>query len=92
MRKYFGTDGIRGKANNGKLNADLAMKVGMAAGLVFQRGDYRHRVLIGKDTRLSGYLIENALTAGFLSVGYDAAIAQTGKGCPPNLNDVPRIR
>jgi phosphoglucosamine mutase len=71
MRKYFGTDGIRGKANNGKLNADLAMKVGMAAGLVFQRGDYRHRVLIGKDTRLSGYLIENALTAGFLSVGLD---------------------
>jgi phosphoglucosamine mutase len=71
VRKYFGTDGIRGKANNGKLNADLAMKVGMAAGLMFQRGDYRHRVLIGKDTRLSGYLIENALTAGFLSVGLD---------------------
>jgi phosphoglucosamine mutase len=71
VRKYFGTDGIRGKANNGKLNADLAMKVGMAAGLTFQRGDYRHRVLIGKDTRLSGYLIENALTAGFLSVGFD---------------------
>ncbi len=71
MRKYFGTDGIRGKANNGKLNAELAMRVGMAAGLVFQRGEYRHRVLIGKDTRLSGYLIENALTAGFLSVGLD---------------------
>jgi phosphoglucosamine mutase len=71
MRKYFGTDGIRGKANNGKLNAELAMRVGMAAGLLFQRGDHRHRVLIGKDTRLSGYLIENALTAGFLSVGLD---------------------
>jgi phosphoglucosamine mutase len=71
VRKYFGTDGIRGKANNGKLNADLAMRVGMAAGLLFQRGDHRHRVLIGKDTRLSGYLIENALTAGFLSVGLD---------------------
>jgi phosphoglucosamine mutase len=70
-RKYFGTDGIRGKANNGKLNAELAMRVGMAAGLLFQRGDHRHRVLIGKDTRLSGYLIENALTAGFLSVGLD---------------------
>ena len=70
-RKYFGTDGIRGKANNGKLNAELAMRVGMAAGLTFQRGDHRHRVLIGKDTRLSGYLIENALTAGFLSVGLD---------------------
>ncbi|BAT61649.1 phosphoglucosamine mutase [Variibacter gotjawalensis] len=71
MRKYFGTDGIRGKANNGKLNADLAMRVGMAAGLMFQRGEHRHRVLIGKDTRLSGYLIENAMTAGFLSVGLD---------------------
>jgi phosphoglucosamine mutase len=71
VRKYFGTDGIRGKANNGTLNAELAMRVGMAAGLVFQRGDHRHRVLIGKDTRLSGYLIENALTAGFLSVGLD---------------------
>lgn len=71
VRKYFGTDGIRGKANNGKLNAELAMRVGMAAGLLFQRGDHRHRVLIGKDTRLSGYLIENALTAGFLSVGLD---------------------
>jgi phosphoglucosamine mutase len=70
-RKYFGTDGIRGKANNGKLNAELALRVGMAAGLLFQRGDHRHRVLIGKDTRLSGYLIENALTAGFLSVGLD---------------------
>jgi phosphoglucosamine mutase len=71
VRKYFGTDGIRGKANNGTLNAELAMRVGMAAGLMFQRGDHRHRVLIGKDTRLSGYLIENALTAGFLSVGLD---------------------
>jgi phosphoglucosamine mutase len=71
VRKYFGTDGIRGKANNGTLNADLAMRVGMAAGLLFQRGDHRHRVLIGKDTRLSGYLIENSLTAGFLSVGLD---------------------
>ncbi|MBX6426830.1 MAG: phosphoglucosamine mutase [Variibacter sp.] len=73
-RKYFGTDGIRGKANNGKLNAELAMRVGMAAGLLFQRGDHRHRVLIGKDTRLSGYLIENALTAGFLSVGLDVLL------------------
>ena len=71
VRKYFGTDGIRGKANFGALNAELAMRVGMAAGLLFQRGDHRHRVLIGKDTRLSGYLIENAMTAGFLSVGLD---------------------
>jgi phosphoglucosamine mutase len=73
-RKYFGTDGIRGKANNGKLSADLAMKVGMAAGLMFQRDGDRCRVLIGKDTRLSGYLIENAMTAGFLAVGMDVLL------------------
>ncbi|NJL07652.1 MAG: phosphoglucosamine mutase [Methylacidiphilales bacterium] len=71
MRRYFGTDGIRGKANNGTLTADLALRVGMAAGLMFRRGDHRHRVLIGKDTRLSGYMIEQAMTAGFLSVGLD---------------------
>ncbi|WP_055038938.1 phosphoglucosamine mutase [Blastochloris viridis] len=71
MRKYFGTDGIRGKANNGTLTADLALRVGMAAGLMFMRGEHRHRVLIGKDTRLSGYMIEQAMTAGFLSVGLD---------------------
>jgi phosphoglucosamine mutase len=53
-RKYFGTDGIRGRAN-GIITPELALKVGMAAGLVFQNGDHRHRVLIGKDTRLSGY-------------------------------------
>ncbi len=70
VRKYFGTDGIRGRAN-GVITPELALKVGQAAGLLFQRGDYRHRVLIGKDTRLSGYLIENALTAGFVSVGLD---------------------
>ncbi|BBF94890.1 phosphoglucosamine mutase [Blastochloris tepida] len=70
-RRYFGTDGIRGKANNGTLTADLALRVGMAAGLMFRRGDHRHRVLIGKDTRLSGYMIEQAMTAGFLSVGLD---------------------
>lgn len=71
VRRYFGTDGIRGKANNGTLTADLALRVGMAAGLMFRRGDHRHRVLIGKDTRLSGYMIEQAMTAGFLSVGLD---------------------
>ncbi|ALK10805.1 Phosphoglucosamine mutase [Blastochloris viridis] len=71
VRKYFGTDGIRGKANNGTLTADLALRVGMAAGLMFMRGEHRHRVLIGKDTRLSGYMIEQAMTAGFLSVGLD---------------------
>lgn len=73
-RKYFGTDGIRGKANNGKLSAELAMKVGMAAGLTFQKAEDHKRVLIGKDTRLSGYLIENALTAGFLSVGMNVLL------------------
>jgi phosphoglucosamine mutase len=69
-RKYFGTDGIRGRAN-GVITPELALKVGMSAGVVFVRGDHRHRVLIGKDTRLSGYMIENALVAGFTSVGMD---------------------
>ncbi|MEJ0097391.1 MAG: phosphoglucosamine mutase [Bauldia sp.] len=73
-RKYFGTDGIRGQANSFPITPDLAMKAGMAAGLVFQRGDHRHRVVIGKDTRLSSYMIENALTAGFLSVGMDVLL------------------
>ena len=58
-RKYFGTDGIRGRAN-GLITPELALKVGQAAGLVFQRGEHRHRVVIGKDTRLSGYMIEYA--------------------------------
>jgi phosphoglucosamine mutase len=70
-RKYFGTDGIRGLANGDKLTPDLALKVGMAAGLKFVRGDHRNRVVIGKDTRRSGYLIENALAAGFTAVGMD---------------------
>lgn len=69
MRKYFGTDGIRGLANTEPMTADIALKVGMAAGREFNRGEHRHRVVIAKDTRLSGYMIENALTAGFLSVG-----------------------
>ncbi len=72
-RKYFGTDGVRGRAN-ATLTADLALRVGMAAGLVFRRGDHRHRVVIGKDTRLSGYMIENALVAGFTSVGMDVLL------------------
>jgi phosphoglucosamine mutase len=70
-RKYFGTDGIRGLANGDKLTPDLALKVGMAAGLKFVRGDHRNRVVIGKDTRRSGYMIENALAAGFTAVGMD---------------------
>ena len=72
-RKYFGTDGIRGKAN-AKITAEVAMKVGQAAGLAFQRGDHRHRVVIGKDTRLSSYMIEYALVAGFTSVGVDVLL------------------
>ncbi len=68
--KLFGTDGIRGTANQ-DLTADIALKVGMAAGLHFTRGDHRHRVVIGKDTRLSGYMIEPALTAGFVAAGMD---------------------
>jgi phosphoglucosamine mutase len=74
-RRYFGTDGIRGRAN-GLITPELALRVGQAAGLVFRRGDHRHRVLIGKDTRLSGYMIETALVAGFTSVGVD--VFQTG--------------
>ncbi len=73
VRKYFGTDGIRGRAN-GVITPELALKVGQAAGLVFRRGDHRHRVVIGKDTRLSGYMIETALVAGFTSVGMDVLL------------------
>ncbi len=71
MRKYFGTDGVRGTANSFPMTADIAMRVGMAAGIAFRRGEYRHRVVIGKDTRLSGYMIENALVAGFTAAGMD---------------------
>jgi phosphoglucosamine mutase len=70
-RKYFGTDGIRGRTNQGVMTAETAMRVGQAAGAYFRRGDHRHRVVIGKDTRLSGYMMENALVAGFTSVGMD---------------------
>ena len=73
-RKYFGTDGIRGTANNDPMTAEIALRVGMAAGRQFQRGEHRHRVVIGKDTRLSGYMIEPALTAGFISVGMDVIL------------------
>ena len=70
-RKYFGTDGIRGRANRFPITPELALKVGMAAGLAFRQGEYRHRVVIGKDTRLSGYMIETALVSGFTAVGVD---------------------
>ena len=74
-RKYFGTDGIRGTANSYPMTADIALRVGMAAGKKFAgRGNYRHRVVIGKDTRLSGYMVEPALTAGFTSVGMDVVL------------------
>ena len=73
-RKYFGTDGIRGAANSFPMTADISMKVGMAAGVAFRRGDHRHRVVIGKDTRLSGYMIENALVAGFTAAGMDVLL------------------
>jgi phosphoglucosamine mutase len=73
VRKYFGTDGIRGRANR-VITPELALKVGQAAGLIFKRGDHRHRVVIGKDTRLSGYMIETALVAGFTSVGMDVLL------------------
>lgn len=73
-RRYFGTDGIRGKSNTPPMTADLAMRVGAAVGKLYRRGEHRHRVVIGKDTRLSGYMIENALVAGFTSAGLDVLL------------------
>ena len=71
-RKYFGTDGIRGRANTRPMTAEIALRVGLAAGRLFMSGDdRRHLVVIGKDTRLSGYMLEPALVAGFASVGMD---------------------
>ena len=75
-RKYFGTDGIRGETNKGAMTAAMAMRVAEAAGAHFRRGDHRHRVVIGKDTRLSGYMMESALVAGFTSMGVN--VIQTG--------------
>ncbi|MEI6485926.1 MAG: phosphoglucosamine mutase [Sphingomonadales bacterium] len=73
-RRYFGTDGIRGLTNVAPMTAAIAMKVGQAAGRHFLRGSHKHRVVIGKDTRLSGYMMESALTAGFTSVGMDVTL------------------
>jgi phosphoglucosamine mutase len=73
-KHYFGTDGIRGRTNAGVMTAAVAMKVGQAAGRRFLRGDHKHRVVIGKDTRLSGYMLENAMVAGFTSVGMDVVL------------------
>lgn len=74
IRKLFGTDGIRGTANTEPMTAETALKVGMAAAAQFTRGEHRHRVVIGKDTRLSGYMIEPALTSGFVSMGMDVIL------------------
>lgn len=73
-RKFFGTDGIRGLTNSEPMTAQMALSIGMAAGEHFLRGDHRHRVVIGKDTRLSGYMMESAMVAGFTSVGMDVVL------------------
>lgn len=73
-RKLFGTDGIRGRANEEPITAHTMLRLAMAAGARFTRGDHRHRVVIGKDTRLSGYMLEPALTSGFVSVGMDVVL------------------
>ena len=73
-RRLFGTDGVRGRANIDPMTADVALRLGQAAGVRFTRGTHRHRVVIGKDTRLSGYLIEPALTAGFIGAGMDVTL------------------
>jgi phosphoglucosamine mutase len=74
VRHLFGTDGIRGRANSDPMTAEIALRLGQAAGLLFTRGSHRHRVVIGKDTRLSGYMIEPALTAGFIGAGMDVTL------------------
>jgi phosphoglucosamine mutase len=73
-RQFFGTDGIRGLTNTEPMTAETALRVGQAAGAHFLRGDHKHRVVIGKDTRLSGYMMESALVAGFASVGMDVVL------------------
>ena len=70
-KSFFGTDGIRGTVNTENLNSEVALKLGIAAGKVFTRGDHKHRVIIGKDTRVSGYMLESALESGFTSSGMD---------------------
>jgi phosphoglucosamine mutase len=73
-RKYFGTDGIRGTANSFPMTPEIAMRVGLSAARYFRRGEPPHRVVIGKDTRLSGYMIEPALVAGFTAAGMDVML------------------
>ena len=74
LRRLFGTDGIRGRANTDPMTAEVALRLGQAAGLLFTRGAHRHRVVIGKDTRLSGYMLEPALVAGFIGAGMDVTL------------------
>ena len=74
MRRLFGTDGIRGTANQGSMTGEVALRLGQAAGVLFVRGAHRHQVVIGKDTRLSGYMIEPALVAGFIAAGMDVTL------------------
>jgi phosphoglucosamine mutase len=73
-RRLFGTDGIRGTANQGAMTGETALRLGQAAGLMFVRGQHRHQIVIGKDTRLSGYMIEPALVAGFIAAGMDVTL------------------
>lgn len=87
-RKLFGTDGIRGRANSWPITPELAMKVAMAVGLSFRKGHHRHRVVIGKDTRLSGYMIETAMVAGFTAVGVD--VFMTGPIPTPGVSMLTR--
>src|SRR5260370_8436680 len=73
-RKFFGTDGIRGTANTEPMTPETALKVAMAVGECFRNGSHKHLVVIGKDTRLSGYMLEPALTAGFITMGMDVVL------------------
>src|ERR1700726_4380635 len=74
VRRLFGTDGIRGTANTDPMTAETALRLGQAAGLLFTRGSHRNQVVIGKDTRLSGYMVEPALTAGVIGAGMDVTL------------------
>ena len=74
QKKYFGTDGIRAASNSYKLNGLTMMRLGMSLGKLFTKGEHKHRVVIGKDTRLSGYTIEQSLTSGLLSMGLDVLL------------------
>ncbi len=83
MKKLFGTDGVRGVANVYPMTTEMAMQIGRAAAHIFRNGKSRHRIVIGKDTRLSGYMIENALVAGICSMGVD--VLQVGPLPTPGI-------